>query len=131
MMLETLFARAGQTQAFLSLAGCGFLFGALCHLFSPLRRTRPVPGAAADLFCCLLLGVLLWRDLIVFGDGVRLYGLLGLIAGALLYFSGLQPVVNAFLRLMRKLLKRLQSSAAPKEGFSSAGAESFTKDDPP
>lgn len=131
MMLETLFARAGQTQAFLSLAGFGFLFGALIHLCSPLRRARPVLGTVADLSCCALLGVMLWWDLLFFGDGVRLYGLLGLTLGALLYFSGLRPVVSAFLRLMRKLLKRLQSSAAPKEGFSSAGAESFTKDDPP
>lgn len=131
MMLETLFARTGQTQAFLFLTGCGFLFSALSHLCSPLRRTHPILGTAADLSCCTLLGMLLLRILIFFGDGVRVYGFLGLMVGALLYFSGLQPVVNVLLRLMRKLLKRLQGSAAPKEGFSSAGAESFTKDDPP
>lgn len=131
MMLETLFARAGQTQAFLCLAGCGFLLGALWHLCGLLHPAHPALGAAADLGCCALLGMMLWWDLLIFGDGVRLYGLLGLMLGALMYLAGLRPVVNACLRLMRKLLKRLQRSPAPKEGFSPAGAESFTKDDPP
>lgn len=131
MMLEDLFARAGQTQAFLALMGCGFLLGALMHGSSMLRRRSRILGDGMDLGCCVLLAMMLLHLLHTLGSGMRAYGALGLCVGALLYAAILSRLVDAAAHAGGKLLKRLQKTTGTKEGFSTGDDESLRKGDPP
>lgn len=129
MMLESLFARAGQEQAFLYLTGCGFLFGMLLHLSGIVRRGRRILGAVCDAVAALALAGMLLMILLHFGGGVRAYGLLGLLIGLLLYYAGLSRLVEAVLGVLEKLLKRLQKTQPQKAGIRAGDAEVINTDD--
>lgn len=129
MMLENLFAQAGQEQAFLYLTASGFIFGAMLHLSSVVRRGKRLLGALCDALSALLLAGMLLMILLQFGGGVRAYGLLGLLIGLLLYYAGLSRLVESIFSLAAMLLKRLQKMRAPKEGFSAGNAEMNTTTD--
>lgn len=91
MTLETLFARAAQGQTFLRLAVCGLALGALAQGCSALAGRFPagtplVSALAAGAALALILPVMCAS-----GDGVRAYGVLGVIVGALLYAAGIAP----------------------------------------
>ncbi len=129
MMLENLFARSGQEEVFLYMTGCGFLFGMLLHLSGMIRRSRRLLGALGDLLSAAALGGMLLMILLHYGGGVRAYGLLGLLIGALLYWAGVSRLIDAMAALMRKLLKRLQKTSAPKEGILPGHEEMITHDD--
>ena len=103
MTLEVLFAREAQVQCFLLMACAG---AALIHLAGWLHRAQKAAGMAADLLCgALAAGAGLYAALAT-GSGVRLYGLLGLAVGALLYLMGAAPLVRAATRLAQKMFPR-------------------------
>ena len=106
MTLEVLFAREAQVQCFLLMACAGAVLGLLIHLAGWLHRAQRAAGLAADLLCgALAAGAGLYAALAT-GSGVRLYGLLGLAVGALLYLMGAAPLVRAAARLAQKMFPR-------------------------
>lgn len=128
-MMEQLFARSGQIQAFLYLTGCGVVFGMLLHLTRGLRMRGKVLCALTDLCCsAALLGMLL-AMLLAFDGGVRFYGLLGLLIGLALYSAGVRTLVDGAVKQCRKLLSKRQKTFVQKEGFSQGCGELLPKDD--
>lgn len=106
MMIEALFARDGQTQAFLWMLCAGMFTGLLLHLGRLLRGA--VLHAVWDVLTALLLGGMALVITAGCGAPLRAYALLGLLLGLLLYASG-------FGWLAEKLITRRKTSA-PKEG---------------
>lgn len=128
MILENLFARAAQEQAFLWLMVCGLLLGLLLHLSAAVHRGHPWLGLVCDLVFALCAGGMALMVLLRFGGGLRAYGLLGLMIGLLLYFAGLSRLLETATRRLGRLAPRGEKNLDEKEnhaGISSAGAESI------
>lgn len=117
MMLENLFAQAGQEQAFLWLTAGGFGLGLLMQLSGALRRFSRVAGLMGDVLTALATGTLLLWVLVRFGGGLRAYGLLGLLMGMLLYWAGASRLVGALGAGVARLWRRMKKTPSPKEGF--------------
>lgn len=117
MMLENLFAQAGQEQAFLWLTAGGFGLGLLMQLSGALRRLGRVAGLMGDALTALAAGTMLLWVLVRFGGGLRAYGLLGLLMGLLLYFAGASRLVGALGAGVARLWRRMKKTPSPKEGF--------------
>ena len=117
MMLENLFAQAGQEQAFLWLAAGGFGLGLLMQLSGALRRVGRAVGLMGDVLTALAVGVLLLWVLTRYGGGLRAYGLLGLLIGLLLYWAGASRLVSALGAGVARLWRRMKKTPSPKEGF--------------
>ena len=106
MTLEVLFAQAAQGRTFLLLVVCGMMAGLGVQLAGVLHRRNRFLGMAADLLCAFLLAAALGQILLTSGEGLRLYGLLGLCIGGALYLSGLSPALAWCARSLRKLNRR-------------------------
>ena len=117
MMLENLFAQAGQEQTFLYLTAGGFALGLLMQLSGALRRVGRVAGLMGDVFTALAAGTLLLWVLVRFGGGLRAYGLLGLLLGLLLYYAGASRLVSALGAGVARLWRKMKKTPSPKEGF--------------
>ena len=117
MMLENLFAQAGQEQAFLWLTAGGFGLGLLMQLSGALRRLGRVAGLMGDALTALAAGTLPLWVLVRFGGGLRAYGLLGLLLGLLLYWAGAGRLVAALGKAIARLWRGKKNSPSPKEGF--------------
>ena len=94
MTLEVLFAQASQGRTFLLMVLCGAAMGLLVHLSGFLHRANRFLGMAADLLLALALALALGWILLGSGEGLRLYGLLGLLIGGAIYAAGPGPVVG-------------------------------------
>lgn len=110
MTLEVLFAQAHQGRTFLLMLLCGAVMGLLVHLTGYLHRFSPLWGGAADLLLASGLALALGWVLLQSGEGLRLYGLLGLCIGGALYASGLAAPVAW---VMRRLISRLRPPGSP------------------
>ena len=117
MMLENLFAQAGQEQTFLYLTAGGFALGLLMQLSGALRRLSRPAGLAGDAFTALAAGALALWVLTRFGGGLHAYGLLGLLIGLLLYYAGVSRLVSALGAGFARLWRRMKKSPCAKEGF--------------
>lgn len=107
--LEVLFARAAQGRTFLLTAAGGAALALVLHAAGLLHRRSRIAGTAADvLFALLALGLLLLS--VQTGGGLRGYALLGLLLGLTLYRAGVQPLAEALLRAVKKLLPARQES---------------------
>jgi len=94
MTLEVLFAQAAQGRTFLLMVLCGAALALGVQLAGCVHRWKPWLGMAADLLCAVGLALALGQIILRSGEGLRLYGLLGLCIGAALYAAGIAPVVN-------------------------------------
>ena len=94
MTLEVLFAQASQGHTFLLMVLCGSAMGLGVQLAGFLHHWKSWVGMAADLLCTFLLALVLGWIILYSGEGLRLYGLLGLCIGAALYAAGIGPVVR-------------------------------------
>lgn len=92
MTLEVLFAQAAQGRTFLLLVVCGMAAGLGVQLAGILHRRNRFLGMAADLLCAFLLAAVLGQILLISGEGLRLYGLLGLCIGGAVYAAGIGPL---------------------------------------
>ena len=117
MMLENLFAQAGQEQTFLYLTAGGFALGLLMQLSGALRRLSRPAGLAGDAFTALAAGALALWVLTRFGGGLRAYGLRGVLIGLLLYWAGAGRLVAALGKAIARLWRGKKNSPSPKEGF--------------
>ena len=88
MTLEVLFAQALQGRTFLLMMLCGAGMSLLVQLAGFLHHPSRLLGMAADLLCAVALALVLGWILLGCGEGLRLYGLLGLTIGCLLYSAG-------------------------------------------
>ena len=95
MTLEVLFAQQGQAETFLRMVLLGAAFA--------LWRHRHGLSDAADVLCALMLTLAALLVLIHSGEGLRLYALLGLLLGAVLWETGIR-------RIFRWIGKRLKKS---------------------
>ena len=107
MALEVLFNQAGQGKAFLLMTLCGVLLGLFVQAAGRLHRREHLAGLAADALCAALLTAALGQTVLWTG-GLRLYALLGLCIGALLYLGCTAPLA----RTMEK--RRNEREAAQK-----------------
>lgn len=110
MTLEVLFAQANQGRTFLLMLLCGAAMALLVHLAGYLHRVSALWGGAADLLLASGLALALGGVLRQSGEGLRLYGLLGLLIGSALYASGLAGPVAW---VMRRLISRLHPPDPP------------------
>ena len=91
MMLELLFAKASQERTFLLMVLCGAALVLGVQLAGMLHRHTHILGTAADILCAIGLTVALCQVLLQSGEGLRLYGLLGLCIGAAIWAAGISP----------------------------------------
>ena len=105
MTLEVLFAQAGQCRTFLLMVLLGAAMALLVHLSGRIHQRNHWFGMAADLLCAVGLALALGQVLLGSGEGLRGYGLLGLLIGGALYAAGLAPAVGW---VMRKLTEARQ-----------------------
>ena len=94
MTLEVLFSQATQGRTFLLLTLCGAALALCVQLAGFLHRWNRWLGLAADLLCALGLAAALGEILLNSGEGLRLYGLLGLCIGTALYAAGIAPAAD-------------------------------------
>lgn len=129
MILENLFARAAQEQAFLWLMACGLLLGLLLHLSAAVHRGHPWLGILCDMVFALCAGGMALLVLLRFGGGLRAYGLLGVLVGLLLYFAGLSRLLEGMAHRLSRLTPRREKKFADDgnhAGISSPGAENIS-----
>lgn len=94
MTLELLFAKANQGRTFLLMVLLGAALALCVQLAGFLHRQWPWLGLAADLLCAFGLALGTAQILLFSGEGLRLYGLLGLCIGATVYTAGIAPAVG-------------------------------------
>ena len=102
MTLEVLFAQAHQGRTFLLMLLCGAAMGGLIQLSGLMYRVKPLLGMAADMLCAAGLALALGWILMGSGEGLRLYGLLGLCIGGALYAAGVAGPIRYLTRRRRK-----------------------------
>lgn len=116
-MLEALFARRGQCEAFLRLCLCGVALGAALQLSRTLHRRSRLAGSVWDVVWCaagaLAFGAVTLRS----GGGARAYGLLGLMLGAALWGAGVAPLLSAAAKLCRKSSPAQAGKAQARDEF--------------
>lgn len=110
MMLEVLFAHQHQEQTFLSLLACGLALGLMLHIGTLLRRR--FLRTLWDVFTALAVAILVLLVILRQHDGLRAYGVLGLVLGALLYLAGFSQILQAGVNLFQKY----KNSRPPKAG---------------
>ena len=108
MTLEVLFAKAGQSRTFLLMVLCGAALALGVQLAGLLHRRRPWLGHGADLLCAVGLALTLGQILLQSGEGLRLYGLLGLCTGAALYCGSIG-------RWLHQLITRIPNQRETKD----------------
>ena len=100
MTLELLFAKASQGRTFLLTVLLGAALALGVQLAGQLHRRWPWLGLAADLLCAFSLAVGLVQILLISGEGLRLYGLLGLCIGGTVYAAGITPALGWLLKII-------------------------------
>ena len=100
MTLELLFAKANQGRTFLLMVLLGAVLALCVQLAGFLHRAWPWLGLAADLLCAFGLALGTAQILLFSGEGLRLYGLLGLCIGGTVYGAGIAPPLGWLLRII-------------------------------
>lgn len=102
MTLELLFAAAAQRRTFLLMGLLGAAIALLIHLNGRLHRTSRPLGMAGDLLIAGLFALAGAQIILGNGEGLRGYGLLGLLIGGALYLGGVAPAVEWVGKLSRR-----------------------------
>ena len=109
MTLEVLFAAAGQRRVFLLMGLLGAALALLIHLGGSLHRVSRPLGMFADLLTAAAFTLAAAWIILGSGDQLRLYGLLGLCIGGVLYLGGVAPAVEWTGHLSRKLRSKTRT----------------------
>ena len=94
MTIELLFAKASQGRTFLLMVLLGAALALGMQIAGLLHRRWPWLGLIADLLCAFGLALGMVQILLASGEGLRLYGLLGLCIGGALYAAGVAPALG-------------------------------------
>ena len=122
MMLEALFAKQGQEQAFLALALCGWALGLLLHAGRWIRRRHRVVSIVWDVLTALA-GLAMTLTVLLRHMGYEgAPEFRGLVTGLVLYLAGAFFVVEGLFRLMGWAAEKIRDSTRPKEGKTAPGA---------
>ena len=108
-MMERLFAVGEQREVFLLWLACGFVWGILMHGAEFVRKRTLHWGMIADAVSVTALLAMILTVLVHTHEGVRLYGLLGVAIGLLLYRSGLACLLQGAGTLLKKAFGRAAS----------------------
>ena len=95
-----------QARAFLAMALCGALLGAVYDALGALRRGRLLAAAADLLFGVLAAAAVIAAALVLRCDAYRLYTLLGVGAGFALYQCSIGTTVRFLKGRFRKLSEK-------------------------
>ena len=109
MTIELLFAKAFQLRTFLLMLLLGAATGLAIQLAGLLHRRSRFLGSAADLLIAFALAGALGWIILLGGEGLRLYGLLGLCIGGALYASGIAPAANWVIRKLRQTPRHINT----------------------
>lgn len=101
MTLEVLFAQQGQAESFLWMVLCG-LAGALLLSLGGLWKKSKWLRTVWDVLLVALMTLAVALVLLRGGEGLRLYALLGLALGVVLYEAGLYPLMHQVTGMLRK-----------------------------
>ncbi len=120
-----LFYTVGQSRIFLTMLYCGMLTGVYVSLDHALRRlfkAGRIFCAAMDLVLGIVTALIIIAGLMTASGGeLRLYALLGVLCGFLLYMSTVYPLFERMLglcaRLFRSLVGRLSKVRLVKKLF--------------
>lgn len=111
-----LFSTIGQNYVFLWMTCAGLLVGALYALCAGLRRLLEAGfwlTLLIDVLFGLGAGTILIAALVTGSYGaVRLYELLGVALGVVLFELGLAPVIRGVLEALRRIVRRLYDAVA-------------------
>lgn len=102
-MIEKLFAVQNQRETFLLLCAGGVVLGCVMHLACAARRFGRAAALAGDLLAGLVLMALLAYAALRSGEGLRLYGLLGVTIGAAAYLAVVPRAFRGVFCIMKKL----------------------------
>lgn len=116
MTLELLFLKTGQCRTFLAMVLLGAGMALFVQLSGGLHRVKPWLGMAADVLLTAGLALAVGQLILLGGEGLRGYGLLGLLIGGVLYTAGAAPA-------MRRLMRLCKNFSRPKAGTSPPPAE--------
>lgn len=105
-MIEQLFARQGQEQAFLAMVLSGLVLGVAAQVCAWARRRWRRTAVVLDVCLALLLLAALMTPLMLLDTPLRLYALLGLTLGAALWAAGIAPIVSAAVRKSARLRRK-------------------------
>ena len=100
MTLELLFAKANQGRTFLLMVLLGAVLSLGVQLAGILHRRQPWLGLTADLLCAVGLALGMAQILLISGEGLRLYGLLGLCIGGAVYAAGIAPALGWLMKII-------------------------------
>ena len=110
MMLEQLFAQAAQGEVFLRMVLAGAVLGMTLQLCQALRRLKAWLGAAGEATAVLLCFLLTLHTLLECGSTLRLYALLGLVLGTVLYQAGLGRMLHSAGVFLQKKFSRSRNA---------------------
>lgn len=96
-----------QARVFLAMMICGSCIGVIHDLLSPLRRSRNSAVLADLLLGICGAGGVISAGLLLGCDPFRLYTLLGVCAGWMIYAMTLGTIVRIFTRPFMKLLNKM------------------------
>lgn len=111
MTIELLFAKASQGRTFLLMVLLGAALSLVVQLAGFLHQQKPWLGLVGDLLCALGLALGMAQILITSGEGLRLYGLLGLCIGGVVYAAGIAPGISW---IIRHLQQRMHKNFSPR-----------------
>lgn len=116
MTLEVLFARAGQSAAFLKMCAWGVAAGAALQCSGWLHRRRQWAGNVWDAIWVALISAGIFFIMLFSGEGVRLYAAAGLALGAALYGMGIRVIVSALSRRLGEAYRKAAARRMEKRG---------------
>lgn len=105
-MIEKLFAVQNQRETFLLLCAGGVGLGCVMHLACAAQRLGRAAALAGDMLAGLALLALLAYASLRSGEGLRLYGLLGVTIGAAAYLAVVPRACHGVFCIMKKLGSR-------------------------
>ena len=113
MTLELLFLKAGQCRTFLLMVLLGAIMALGVQLSGALHRWKAWLGMAADVLLVTAAALAVGRLILLGGEGLRGYGLLGLMIGGALYLASLGPIVEHILRMVKNFPRSRAGTSPP------------------
>lgn len=101
--MKLFFETAAQANVFLAMIPVGITAALLIDLAAHLSVLRPL----WDVLILLLLGAALGFGIVLLGDtGLRIYHLLAVLSGALLYLTGIRALLRKVVGILGGLVER-------------------------
>lgn len=103
--MKLFFETAQQAGGFLVMVPVGLFLAMLTDLTGNCRKSRPLCDVFVMLIGCAILG---WLLIVTGDERIRLYHLLAVLTGAVLYMTGLRRIFRCLSAKAMKMKKKLQ-----------------------